>query len=160
MADMLIEQATDGAWCDAWDCMEHWYDARPRKILQCSFCKKKNLQWHNVKGQWVMFEPNGERLHTCAKYSPPIEVLKELANASLNLSRMKELDKLYNRMMNAGGVKKIINVVTNQQLIDLFNRLNREHNVDNRDDIGWGMTTNYSKQLAQLREEIIRRMTK
>jgi hypothetical protein len=162
MADMLLDQSID-----EWDSMEHWYSCRPRKVIECYLCKKKNLKWHNVKGHWVLFEPDGSRLHTCKKgsgvngvYTAPLEVLKELAHQTINLARMKELDKLYNRMMNAGGFKKIANVVTDAQLIDLFIRLNREHNVDNRDDIGWGTTTDYSKQLAQLRNEILKRMAK
>jgi hypothetical protein len=155
MADMLLEQAIEGDWCE----MEHWYDARPRKVLQCRACKKRNLCWHNVKGHWVLFEPDGSRLHTCSGYTPPIDVLKELAKSSINLTRMKELDKLYNRMMKAGGFRKIVNIVTDSQLLDLFVRVNREHNVE-YEDVGWGRPTDYSKQLSHLRAELLKRMNK
>jgi hypothetical protein len=161
MADMLLDQSID-----EWDSMEHWYSSRPRKVIQCYLCKKKNLKWHNVKGHWVLFEPDGSRLHTCKSgagvngvYTAPMEVLKELAHKNINLARMKELDKLYTKLMRPGGFKKIANIVTDAQLLDLFIRVNRAHGVQ-YDDVGWGLPTDYSKQLAQLRNEILKRMSK
>ncbi len=153
MADMLIEQSIE------WDSMEHWYCSRPSKVLQCSACRKRNLKWHNVKGYWVMFEPDGSRLHTCEGYTPHLTVLKELAKININLARMNDLDKLYHRMMKAGGFKKIVNIVTSAQLLDLFIRVTNEHGVE-PDDVGNGRKTDYSKQLSQIRTEILRRMTK
>ena len=154
MADMTLEQDCE------WDSMEHWYSCRSPKVLRCSACKKKNLKWHRVKGYWVLFEPDGSRLHTCAGYTPPFDALKELAHATINVTRMNELEKLYTRMMKAGGLRKIINIVTDSQLLDLFIRVNREHKLEDRDDIGWGSITDYSKHLSQLRTEILRRMNK
>ena len=158
MADLYLEQAIA---CESeWDDMEYWYNSRPHKVVQCFMCKKKNLKWVNVKNHWVLFESDGVRLHTCkAGYTPHIDVLKELAAKSITLARIKELDKLYNRMMNAGGVKKIVNIVTDAQLLDLFIRVNRAHGVE-YDDVGWGLPTDYSKQLTQLRAEILKRMSK
>ena len=155
MADLLLEQSID-----EWDGMEHWYCSRPKRVLACSFCGKKNLKWHTVKGHWVMFEPNGSRLHTCKGYTPQIEVLKELANTTINFHRIQELDKLYNRMMKAGGFKKIVNIVTNDQLIDLFVRVNRAHNDENYNKFSWDGDYDHSKQLAQIKAELLKRMVK
>ena len=107
-----------------------------------------------------MFEPNGSRLHTCEGYTPQIEVLKELANTTINFHRIQELDKLYNRMMKAGGFKKIVNIVTNDQLIDLFVRVNRAHNDENYNKFSWDGDYDHSKQLAQIKAELLKRMVK
>lgn len=157
MADMLLEQAIESDWTN-WDL---WDDepVRERKILKCSHCKKPNLVWRHIQKNWVLFEPNGKRLHTCDGYTPSMEVLKELAKRSVESSRAKELDHLYERMMKQGGVKRIIDIVTNEQLLQLFVRVNRAHGVE-QDEIGWGWKTDYSKQIRQLKEEILRRMEK
>jgi hypothetical protein len=157
MADMLLEQAIEGDWTN-WDMFDD-EPVRPPKILKCSHCKKPNLVWRHIKDAWVMFEPNGKRLHTCEGYTPNLEVLKELARRQVESSRAKALNGLYNRMMKAGGFKKIVNIVTNEQLLDLFVRVNREHGVE-YDDVGWGHKTDYSKQLAQIRAELLKRMNK
>lgn len=155
-ADMLLDQALECDWTN-WDLYDD-EPVRPRKILKCSHCKKPNLVWRSIKDQWVMFESDGKRLHTCDGYTPSMEVLKELVHRSVQSSRSKELDNLYNRMMKQGGVKRIIGIVTNEQLLHLFVRVNQAHGVE-YDDIGWGGKTDYSKQIRQLKSEILRRMT-
>lgn len=157
MADMLLEQALECDWTN-WDLCDD-EPVRPRKILKCSHCKKPNLVWRNIKNTWVLFEPNGKRLHTCESYTPPMEVLQEIVRRSIQSSRSNELNRLYERMMKNGGVKRIINMVTDEQLLQLFVRVNNAHGVE-YDDVGWGMTTDYSKQISQLKNEILRRMTK
>jgi len=157
MADMLLEQAIECEWTN-WDMFDD-EPVRAPKILKCSHCKKPNLVWRRILSNWVMFEPNGKRLHTCDGYTPNIDILKELARRQVESSRAKALNRLYDRMMNAGGFKKIANIVTSEQLLDLFIRVNREHGVE-YDDVGWGHKTDYSKQLSQLRAEILKRMMK
>jgi len=150
MADMLIEQGfeqmADG---------DTWGEPRSRRSLRCRQCGKTPLNWRMILDIWVMFEKSG-KVHTCGGYEPPIEVLKELAKEVLAETKedlqWKNLDKAKKR----GGLLKLMPVLPDDQLIDLYASFIR----DDCGEPNVGMSFSYKKEIALIRTELIQRMSK
>lgn len=150
MADMLIEQGF-GQLADG----DVWGEPSVRKTLRCRQCGKTPLDWRKILDIWVMFEKNG-KVHMCCGYEPPIEVLKELAKEvfaeTKEDSQWKNLDKAKKR----GGLIKLIPVLPDDQLIDLYASFIR----DDCSEPNVGMSFSYKKEIALIRGELIQRMSK
>ena len=155
MADMLLESCFDDfmGWAD-----EFGYPVRERKELRCSHCNKNKLAWRQVKKKWVLFERDGN-VHSCHGYEPPLEILKELAKQTLEEARKDALWRLQEKAKKRGGVKRMINIFSDQGLLDLYMCFVRDSQID-PEEVGMKFPFQYKNELNLLREEILRRMEK
>jgi len=150
MADMLLDQI------DEWE-PEDWWES-PRRILRCRQCGKRDLNWQNIKGIWTMFEPSG-KVHICGGYEPPLEVLKEIAKNVLSKTREDALWRLREKAKKRGGLVKLIPLLPDDQLVDLYACFVRD-DQRNYDEPDIGMPLNYAREIAILKGEILKRMLK
>lgn len=146
MADMLLDQIID------WD--GDGENVGYRKELQCSHCNKRSLAWRKVNKKWVLFESNGN-VHSCHSYEPSLDVLKLLAKDNQEIIRRDALWRLTDKAKKRGGLKKIINLISDSELIDLYACFVRD---DLRSEVG--MPVSYKNELKLLKDELLRRLSK
>jgi hypothetical protein len=132
------------------------YYVRPLRVLKCKSCKKPHLVWRKFNERWVMMEQDGSP-HTCKGYSPPIEVFKTLADEAMAKKREKEMWILRDKAKKRGGLQKMINIITDEQLVDLYTCFVRDDQYTQiNPDVGmnWG----YGHEISILKTEILKRM--
>lgn len=151
-ADMFLDQCFDEGDEDAFD------GFGVRKDLRCNHCNKRGLAWRQVKRKWVLFEKNGN-VHSCHGYEPPLEILKEIAKETLEHTRKDALWRLHDKAKKKGGIKRIINVVSDSELIDLYACFVRDEQSE-CDNPEVGMSFGYKNEIQLLKEEILRRISK
>jgi len=149
MADWYLEQAID-----EW---EPDYYERPRRSLRCRQCGKRDLNWQLIQGVWTMFE--GDKVHICSGYEPPIEVLREVAKRVLAKTRENEQWRLFDKAKKRGGLLKLLPLLTDEQLVELYACFVRD-DQRNYDEPDIGMPLNYKREIAVLKGEILKRMMK
>ncbi len=155
IADMLIdqgfEQLADGD--DLGYPYEYPYE---RKRLRCKGCGKKNLEWRRIYNRWTIMEIDGG-VHTCHKYSPSIEVLKVLAEEVTKKTKEDVFWNLFEKAKGRGGLTQLINIVSDNDLVDLYTAFVRD---DQRyhDDPPIGISLGYKNEILTLKNEILRRM--
>lgn len=129
-----------------------------RRELRCKHCNKGKLAWRQVKKTWVLMEKTG-KVHSCHGYEPPLDILKELAKETLAETRKEAMWKLQDKAKKRGGIKRLINILSDADLVDLYACFVRD---DQRDhdfpDVGMGST--YKNELSALRTEILHRISK
>lgn len=152
MADMIAD-----SWGDESDA---FYDDenKTRNELKCRSCKKGNLSWRRISGTWVMMEKN-ESIHKCEGYEPPIEALKVVADEILKKIKEETFWKLKDEAKQRGGLTKLKNIVSDEQLIDLYSSFIRDEQR-NYDEPDIGMPISYYQEISMLKKEILRRMSK
>lgn len=151
MADMLLEQAFDEWESDGW--------VRSSLGKSCRHCNKSKLAWRQVKKQWVLFEKNGN-VHHCHGYEPALDVLKEIALQALEETRKDAMWRLHEKAKKRGGVRKLINILSDSELIDLYACFVRDAQRDyDEPDVGKSFLS-YKNELRILREELLHRMAK
>lgn len=146
---MLLDQI------DEW---EPEYYSRPRRVLRCRQCGKRDLNWRMIKGIWTMFEANG-RVHICGGYEPPVEVLKEIAREVLAKTREDAMWRLRDKAKKRGGLIKLLPILPDDQLVELYACFVRD-DQRNYDEPDIGMPSNYAREIAILKGEILKRMMK
>lgn len=153
MADLLLEQCHDFD-CD---CPEDIFPpSHFKRELRCKSCSKGNLHWRRINEIWTMFETNGS-VHTCHGYEPHISVLKKLAQESLERHKRYSLWALRDKAKERGSLHKMLNVITDDQLVDLFACFVRDdQSLKDNPDIG--MPLSYKNELQILRKEILKRL--
>lgn len=154
IADMIIDSCYDN------DCPDELFDVgyyKSRRELKCRSCNKGDLSWRKISGNWVMIENTGG-VHICEGYEPPIEVLKIIANEVTKETKKNILWNLKDKARERGGLNKLINILPDEQLIDLYLSFIRDDQltIDNP-DVGMSMPC-YSREISFLRKEILRRM--
>lgn len=142
-----------------WDDPDELFDVgyyRSRKALRCRSCGKGDLLWRKVSGNWIMMEQDG-RVHRCEGYEPPIESLKVIANEIIKETKEEALWKLKDKAKQRGGLTKLINIISDEQLLELYTSFVRDdqHNYDEPDI---GMSFGYGREISFLKKEILRRM--
>jgi hypothetical protein len=148
MADMITDN-----WDDNWDDSDMLSRS---KVLKCRACNKSNLIWRKILDQWVMFETN-VKVHTCGGYEPPIDVLKHIASEVLVKTQEESKWRLFDRAKNRGGLLKLLTVIPDDQLVDLYACFIRDKQLHSSNpDVG--MNKSYDKEIEVLRKEIIQRM--
>lgn len=143
-----------------YDDNEELYDIgyyRARKELRCRSCGKGGLLWRKVSNNWIMME-NDNKVHQCGGYEPPIESLKIVANEVLKETKEETFWKLKDKAKKRGGLTKLINIITDDQLIELYTSFvkDEQHHYD-EPDIGMSIST-YGREISFLKKEILRRM--
>ena len=151
-ADMFLNECFDEGDEDAFD----GYGVK--KDLRCNHCNKRGLAWRQVKENWVLFEKNGN-VHSCHGYEPRIEILKEIAKETLEESRKKTLWRLHEKAKKRGGIKRIINVISDEELIDLYACFVRD-DQSNESNPEVGMSFGFKNEIKLLKEELLRRISK
>jgi hypothetical protein len=151
-ADMFLEQCFDD-----WD-EEGFQGVGIRKELRCNHCNKRGLAWRQVKRKWVLFEKNGN-VHSCHGYEPPIDILKEIAKETLETTRKDAQWRLLDKAKKKGGIKRIINIISDEELIDLYACFVRDEQSEH-DNPEVGMSFGYKNEIQLLKDEILRRMLK
>lgn len=151
-ADMLLDQCFDEEGEDAFD------GFRVRKDLRCNHCNKRGLAWRQIKRKWVLFEKNGN-VHSCHGYEPPIDILKAIAKETLEATRKDAQWRLLDKAKKKGGIKRIINIVSDEELIDLYACFVRDEQRE-YDNPEVGMSIGYKNEIQLLKEELLRRMLK
>ena len=152
IADMLIESSCDYS--------DELYDVgyyRARKELRCRSCGKRNLFWRKVSGNWIMMEQD-TKIHQCEGYEPSIESLKIIANEVLKETKEETLWKLKDKAKERGGLTKLINIITDDQLVDLYTSFVKDEQR-NYDEPDIGMPLSYGREISFLKKEILRRMS-
>lgn len=152
IADMLIESSCDYS--------DELYDVGyygARKTLRCRSCGKQDLFWRKVSGNWIMMEQD-TKIHQCEGYEPPIESLKIIANEVLKETKEETLWKLKDKAKERGGLTKLINIITDEQLLDLYTSFVKDEQR-NYDDPDIGMPISYGREISFLKKEILRRMS-
>lgn len=129
---------------------------RVRKELRCRSCGKRELFWRKVSGNWIMMEQNN-KVHQCEGYEPPLESLKIIANEVLKETKEETLWKLKDKAKERGGLTKLINIITDEQLLDLYTSFVKD-DQRNYDDPPIGMSFGYGREISFLKKEILRRM--
>jgi hypothetical protein len=151
MADMLLAQAFDDWESDEW--------VRSSLGKSCRHCNKTNLAWREVKKQWVLFEKNGN-MHHCHGYEPSLEVLKVIAQQSLEETRKDAIWRLYEKTKKRGNVRRMINLLSDEDLIDLYACFVRDAQRDyDAPDVEKSFMS-YKNELKILRGELLHRMAK
>ena len=142
-----------------WDHPDEVFDTgyyRHTKPLKCRSCGKGNLSWRKILGRWIMMEKSGG-VHTCDNYEPPIDILKIIAKENLDKEKENVIWKLKDKAKERGGLTKLINIISNEQLIELYTSFVRDDQRD-IDDPPIGISFGYGKEIAFLKKEILRRM--
>lgn len=151
IADMHVESL--------YDYSDELYDVgyyRARKELRCRSCGKSNLLWRKVSGNWIMMEQD-KKVHQCEGYEPPIESLKIIANEVIKETKEEMLWKLKERAKERGGLTKLINIIMDEQLLDLYTSFVKDEQR-NYDEPNIGMPLSYGREISFLKKEILRRM--
>lgn len=142
-----------------WDDPDELYDIgyyRARKELRCRSCGKRELFWRKVSGNWIMMEQDN-KVHQCEGYEPPLESLKVIADEILKETRKETLWKLKDKAKERGGLTKLINIITDEQLLDLYTSFVKDEQR-NYDEPDIGMPISYGREISFLKKEILRRM--
>ena len=149
MADMILDSV------DFWDEPDGIYEHKP---LKCRGCGNKGLEWRKIEGIWTMMEIDGG-VHTCEKYSPPIDVLKFLAKEVTKKTKEDNLWRLRERMRGPSGITQLVKTISDSDLIDLYTSFVRD---DQRyyDDPPIGISFGYSREVELLKKELLRRLNK
>lgn len=105
-----------------------------------------------------MFEANG-RVHICGGYEPPVEVLKEIAREVLAKTREDAMWRLRDKAKKRGGLIKLLPILPDDQLVELYACFVRD-DQRNYDEPDIGMPSNYAREIAILKGEILKRMMK
>lgn len=135
---------------DFFDWEAEFYDPLPRKKLVCRHCNKSNgLFWRQISKQWIIHEKNGS-VHSCDGYQIPIELLKEAVKVNTQIARKNAIRNLYDKARKRGGIKRVINLVSDEDLIALLTCFVK-------DSVN---SFCYEIQIQALKEEIFRRMSK
>jgi hypothetical protein len=148
---------------DYFDFEDAGYDYYERKPpTRCRGCGSKELDWRHICGHWTLMEKSGGA-HICHKYSPPIEVLKALAEEVTKKTKEDALWRLREKAKKRGGLTQLINIISDQDLLDLYAAFVKD-NMPRYDDpevgMGFGIYPSYDRELSLLKNEILRRMTK
>lgn len=141
-ADMLMDY--DEGESDDISCYE-----RKRRVIRCRQCGKNPLNWRKILDIWVMFEKSG-KVHTCGGYEPPIEVLKELSKEVLAETKEKLQWQNLDKAKKRGGLIKLIPLLPDDQLIDLYTSFIRDSCGD--------PDVEYKNEMKVLKAEILQRM--
>lgn len=149
MADLFLEQNLDFDTCDGWE---------QEKDLRCKHCRKRLLAWRQVGRRWVLIEWNGTP-HSCHGYEPPLDVLKVLAKETQETIKKEALWHLVDRAKKRGCLKKMINIIPDADLVDLYACFVRDQQRE-QDNPEVGMSVSYKNELKLLKDEILRRIAK
>jgi len=99
-----------------------------------------------------MFESD-TKVHTCGGYEPPIDVLKYIAAEVLAKTKEDVEWRNFDSAKKRGGLIKLLNVIPNDQLIDLYACFVSDDSMSSDGK-------SYEKEITIIRKELIRRMTK
>jgi len=155
MGDIADMMAFD--YDDFEDAGYEYYERKPP--TRCRGCGKKDLDWRHICGYWTMMEKSGG-VHTCHKYSPHIEVLKALAEEVMRKTKKAALWNLYEKAKKRGGLTQLINIVSDQDLIDLYASFVKD-NISQYYEPEIGISSiipAYDMEISILKKEILRRM--
>ena len=121
-----------------------------RKEIYCGHCNKKGLNWKPWKDSWVLFEKSG-----VPDIAYQLIFLKKIANDKLIQRREQFNDRMFNRSFKFNGIKRIITLLSNEQLIDLYERWIAYA----KDENGYRNYL-YENKIEELRLELLKRLNK
>lgn len=148
ISDILLESSFDD--------YEYENISERRKSVRCSHCNTNGLAWKVVKRRWVLFEINGD-VHSCHGYEPRLEVLKEIASKALKNSKIDAEWRIREKAKERGGLEKLMPVITNDQLIELYACFVRDQQLEH-DEPDVGKPISYKNEIQLLKNELLHRM--
>ena len=128
-----------------------------RKPTQCRGCNTTNVSWSKINNKWILVNPNGAP-HRCGKYSLPLDVLKEIERDHRQKRRQILSDRVFTKSLSHNGIVKVIDLLTNEQLIALYARW-ISYNQSQISNTGY-VSSIYKYKIIELETEILKRMIK